>query len=1087
MYFRKLELLGFKSFAEKTVLHFEPGITAVVGPNGCGKSNIFDSIRWVLGEQSVKSLRGSKMEDVIFNGTENIPALGYAEVSLTFSNEAKILPIDYDEVTITRRLYRSGESEYILNKTQVRLKDILELLMGTGIGAESYSLIEQGKIDLILSSRPEDRRLVFDEAAGISKYKSQKKETIRKLEETEANLLRINDIILEVKRQINSLERQAAKARRYKEVFDKLKKLETEISVFQINQHRERIDNSNIQLNQFIAQDSEETALAVQLNKEFTDIQEELLGFEEKSGNLSSQVNILENAILHNSQQLNFNHERATELLGRFKVLEAKKTELLRKISEDEAKIESLKVNISNVDNEISQKKALELKFTYDLEEITKTINLTQVNIKEAKAKILEFASVEAALNNQIRAFTGELSQVLARKKRLDIEKFKTQEELAAVYSNLEIAAKAFDEVNEKFGAQKEECDELKIRYESVVKENNILTECLQSLEKEKLTLDSQKEFLSNLKLRYENIAESFGATVYLDSLSNLDISGIIVKVQEVVAIGEGDKDITSEVKYKVRGIAKPISLDPEELIKKIDNLACDIDKTKNELNLKAKIIEELSEDLSSRQKVLHQSEIECNNCKNQKDNIDEHYRKLKEEFDITSLDLKEAETQLEKLNEKEKLLNEKLLTVKEAYKNNQQAIERWLEELSSKNNAKEKILIDITQVKAEISASSDKLSAVRETFSLYENGYFKDKEMLSSYLKDESETLARIKELEESFVKIEEEIFNARKEKSVSEKENEAILSLILKKKNSFKCLQNKIEECSRKINETKTKIHECKMQLQELNFLQDAIYERMSQIYKIEADELSAYSLVDFKFEGINEEIGLLKDKIASFGQVNLIAISEFEELKQRFDFLNSQQTDLIKSKESLHQVILKINRTTKNMFLETFEKLAIEFKNYFRLLFGGGDAQLFLLDENDVLESGIEIVCRPPGKKLQNVLLLSGGEKSLSAIALLFAIFKVKPSPFCVLDEIDAALDEANVDRFSRMLVDFTNQSQFIVITHNKKTIANANIMYGITMEKAGISKIVSVKLADNEAERKKNDSASSKEEKEILEPA
>lgn len=1101
MYFKKLELLGFKSFAEKTVLHFEPGITAVVGPNGCGKSNIFDSIRWVLGEQSVKSLRGSKMEDVIFNGTENIPALGYAEVSLTFSNEAKILPIDYDEVTITRRLYRSGESEYLLNKTQVRLRDVLELLMGTGIGAESYSLIEQGKIDLILSSRPEDRRLVFDEAAGISKYKSQKKETIRKLEETEANLLRLSDIISEVKRQINSLERQAAKARRYKEVFDKLKKLETEMSAFQIRQHQERIDSLNTELNQFLAQEAEKIALDVELNKEFSQTQEELLKLEEKSGNLLNQANVLENIILGDTQQLSFNHERAGELRERRKVLEVKKTELLLKISEDEAKIGSLKVNIGNIENELADKKSLELKLAHNLEEITSSINSTQANIKEAKAKILEFVSAEAALNNQVRTFTGELNQVLVRKKRLDIEKLKTEEELSVVHSNLEIAAGAFTQIHKKFVDEKEECDKLKILYDDAIKENNVLTECLQNLEGEKLALDSQKEFLSSLKLRYENIAESFNATVLLETPAPKDISGIIVKVQNVEDAIEGDND----AKCRIRGIAKPISLDPEGLIKKIENLSCDMDKTKNELNLKAKVIEEFLSKLSSHQKVLHESEIEWNNCKNQKDNIAEHYKKLKEEFEFLRLDSQEADSQLEKLNEKERLLSEKLLTVKESYKNNQQAIERFLEELSLKNNEKEKTLIDITRIKAEISAVCDKLSSIKETFKLYENADSKDKETLASHLKDEAASSGRIQELEESFIKLQEKIDNAQKQKSASKEENETLMSLIAEKKNNFKCLQDKLQVCSHNINDTKTKIHECKMRLQELSFLRDGIYEKMSQVYKIDTSQLNASSVSDFKAEEVINEIGLLKEKIDAYGQVNLIAISEFEELKQRFEFLNSQQADLIKSKESLHQAILKINRTTKNMFLETFEKLAAEFKNYFRLLFGGGEAQLFLLDENDVLESGIEIICRPPGKKLQNVLLLSGGEKSLSAIALLFAIFKVKPSPFCVLDEIDAALDEANVDRFSRMLVDFTNQSQFIVITHNKKTIANANIMYGITMEKAGISKIVSVKLAENGKEEKNNDSSLSKprsyapsasplgeqergkEEKEILEPA
>ncbi|TAN62514.1 chromosome segregation protein SMC, partial [bacterium] len=328
MYFKKLELFGFKSFAEKTALHFEPGITAVVGPNGCGKSNVFDSIRWVLGEQSVKSLRGSKMEDVIFNGTENIPALGYAEVSLTFANENKALPIDYDEVTVTRRLFRSGESEYLINKTQVRLKDILELFMGTGIGAESYSLIEQGKIDLILSSRPEDRRLVFDEAAGISKYKSQKRETTRKLEDTEQNLLRINDIILEVKRQINSLERQAAKARRYKEVFERLKSLETQVSALALKQYQEKQDELNQQLSRSIGLESQTAQGIEQLCNEESAQKDELRQLEEKVSSVRAKIAELENTISYDSQQLGFNHERVEEAKKRILAIDEQRKAL---------------------------------------------------------------------------------------------------------------------------------------------------------------------------------------------------------------------------------------------------------------------------------------------------------------------------------------------------------------------------------------------------------------------------------------------------------------------------------------------------------------------------------------------------------------------------------------------------------------------------------------------------------------------------------------------------------------------------------------------------------------------------------------
>lgn len=1065
MHFKKLELFGFKSFAEKTTLHFEPGITAVVGPNGCGKSNVFDSIRWVLGEQSVKSLRGSKMEDVIFNGTESIPALGYAEVSLTFANETKALPIDYDEVTVTRRLFRSGESEYLLNKTQVRLKDIVELFMGTGVGAESYSLIEQGKIDLILSSRPEDRRLVFDEAAGISKYKSQKRETMRKLEDTEANLLRINDIIAEVKRQINSLERQAARARRYKEVYEKLKELESNLAVSQLTRYQKQLDELNGQLNQLISREMQDTQALETLHNEWTGHKQALDNIEAQLESLRGRQNSMVNKISHDSQALGFDRERISELQKRLAIISKQKEELLVKSAQDKEKINTFKVGLDALNKELEEKKALEARSNSELEEVTRSITSIQIKVKEAKAKILEFASQEAALHNQLRDFTSQFNQAVARKKRLDMEKLKAQEELSVMNQDLQAAQEQEDAALRQFSGQKEECERIKEAHSEVIREKDNLAAQLQNWENEKAGLESQREFLGNLKLRYENITESSNATVFLDSLSDEKISGIIIKVEDVQPAQEGDCRGLVQAKFKARGVAKPISLDPQEIVNRIERLVQEVFTVKDTLTQKTQLIVELAGRLNSTEKSLRDAEIAYTTCKNKKDNIEQQVKKLEDEDELLCFESQDIEVQLNKLSEEERRVNESLFKVKEIKEQNQGVIEQASDEITQKNSAREKILLILTQLKTEISAACEKALSCEETCKILETAFAKDKLDLESLLEEETDSQKRIQELETHIAKLELDLENGQRQKGLLGEEINKNAALLLELKKIIARLQDTISETKNLLDAHKAKIYELQMQAQQVNFQQNGIYERMQQVYKINADEFKENIKEDLNVDEAVQEIDLLKTKIESYGQVNLVAIEEFEELKQRYDFLMNQHADLLKSKESLHEAILKINRTTKKMFLETFDKLAAEFKNYFRLLFGGGDAQLFLIDEQDVLESGIEIVCRPPGKKLQNVLLLSGGEKSMSAIALLFAIFKVKPSPFCVLDEIDAALDEANVDRFSRMLVDFTAQSQFIVITHNKKTIANANIMYGITMEKAGISKIVSVKLAEN----------------------
>ncbi|HLD40968.1 MAG TPA: hypothetical protein VJA84_02205 [Candidatus Omnitrophota bacterium] len=742
-------------------------------------------------------------------------------------------------------------------------------------------------------------------------------------------------------------------------------------------------------------------------------------------------------------------------LKTRITAITGQKGQLQEKIIRDEEKILGFKAALSGLLQELEGKKARETKADTELEEVSSSISSSQANLKQAKSKVLEHAAEEASIHNQLQKSSGELNQAIARKKRLDIEKVKAGEELVAISQNLKSAQDAEDASGQKFLKQKETCQDLNKELNNSIQEKESLSLRLQNLDNEKAALESQKEFLSTLKLRYENITESSRAVLYLDSLNDRNISGIILRVEGI--------EKTEDAKYKATGLAKPISLDPQEIINKIEKLKSELEEIKAGIDNKTSLINSLNERLSASESALREAELEYNTHKNKLENISQASDKLKEEFEIIALDAQEVNSQLDKLSAEEKAVNENLLKVKESSRANQQAIERSAEEIAQRNSLRETILLNLTQLRTEISGYQEKTASCQETQNILEDARFKDKSILEGLVQEEDNSNRRILELQAASGALEAEIEKLKKQKSGLEKELSGKTSLLDELKVSFSARGDDISKRKDILDANKAKTYEIQMQLQQASFLESGILERMRQVYKIGKEEIPSRFKEDFNPDETSQEIELLKQKIESYGQVNLVAIEEFEELRQRFDFLTNQQSDLIKSKESLHEAILKINRTTKKMFLETFEKLALEFKNYFRLLFGGGEAQLFLQDEQDVLESGIEIVCRPPGKKLQNVLLLSGGEKSMSAIALLFAIFKVKPSPFCVLDEIDAALDEANVDRFSRMLVDFTSQSQFIVITHNKKTIANANIMYGITMEKAGISKIVSVKLA------------------------
>jgi chromosome segregation protein len=1062
MYFKKLELVGFKSFNEKTTLHFEPGITAIVGPNGCGKSNIFDSIRWVLGEQSAKSLRGSDMQDVIFNGTDAKEPLGMAEVTLVFDNEKGFFDVDQSEVAITRRLFRSGESEYLLNKTSVRLKDILDLLMGTGIGAESYSLVAQGKIDLVLSSRPEDRRLVFDEAAGITKYKAQKRETTRKLEETEQNLLRVNDIILEVKRQIGSLERQANKARKYKEVFEELKSKEVNLALLHKHALLKQKDETISQLRELENKAAELSNIIQEQESRILHRQTELKAQEEKMMNIRHEILNLENLVVRNNEHINFNKERIDELTENEGELATQISQIKNRLILDEEKLNKVKIEFNSIKNNIEQKSRKLFENETRINNLASFIKDSLEKISQAKKNILDVVTKIANAKNEISDFSAKQQIYLARKRRLEVEKAKAYEEKVITEEGLKNISKEVDglkmtveEINLKISGLKSDL-EIEAAYLA-----NINSDILRQ-ETEKSSLESHREFLKNLKTKYDCLGDSMNAVIYLDRFPQEKVSGLVIKIKDCYNLSDEDSAYFDPATFKLTGEAKPIELDTQKIDEKINNLQQNLSILKNEKQTKESRVEELNKTINSLAKELRNQEICLANKESAKATIVEQFNKIKEEEDVVVLELQEVNRELSVLEKNLEVSQSLLSALNNEHRQIEDSIQQEESDVSSKSKQREEVLVVITQTKTELDSLTKKISSDEVTLKILEDTYRHDKENLENTERQIKAATSKKEDLALEILDSENKIQEFAKfiqDKNNLLKELEGKYRQVLD--NSGDAV-SKIEADRLELDNIKNRLHTLEMAAKDIDYQFSSIKNRMLEAYKIDLESMID-ALQQTGKDTLGREIESLKQRLDSYGTVNLVAIEEYDELKKRYDFLIQQQNDLWSAKESLHQAILKINRTTKQLFLETFQRVREEFRNYFKLMFNGGDAQIFLIDEQDPLESGIEIICRPPGKKLQNVLLLSGGEKSMSAIALIFAIFKVKPSPFCILDEIDAALDEANVDRFSRILQEFAKTSQFIVITHNKRTISNADVMYGITMEDSGVSKIVSVKFA------------------------
>jgi chromosome segregation protein len=1025
-------------------------------------SNVFDSIKWALGEQSPKSLRGTKMEDIIFNGTENYPALSYAEVSLNFSNEDKYLPINYNEVLISRRLYRSGESQYFINKSPVRLKDIQNLFLGTGIGESTYSFVEQGKIEVFLSYKPEDKRLIFDEASGIVKYKERKKEALRRLAEADDNIVRLDDILKEIRRQIGYLERQAEKAEKYKETKGKLIEVEKSIAAKRAREFDEKIKDSVSSLNS-----SEE--------REST-IKEKLAIFDTELGNLEKNQNSLRedldqlNTIVVSAQaqinnyenNIDFSSQRIQELEERSRNLESSSKALEEKIKTQGDKRQEELERLGAIEEEAKKIEQSLITLSGQKEDNFTKIKEAQRGLKQQKESVIILEEKKAKANNSIIELQAQITTLLNRKKRLLLDKGKLDNLLSENSKKLEESEAEYSEVFDQLNQLKAKKQGLTSQEKEINQEVENLRGALSEKEKDFFELNTSYQFLKEFRTKYETFSRKENITVFFDKNPG-DINKLVASLKDIEFNQEGNV-------YKAKLEAKVIAFDQEQLKQKISALEVEITNSKQNIQTLLQKKQSLDDRLSSEDSNIESYKNSLSQIQQKKDSAKREIERLQEEQQLVE---EETRSALEEINS----LESKKGQAKQITDNNSYELDKVNNLLSSLQKTRE----EAEQALREIDIQTAQFKAQKESL-------YKEKSSIGSkvdFFKEEIEgfeknieDVKKEKESGRNQVNFLEKKIKELKEKI--EKDSQNIQDSVLKKKE----LQEEEGNLNKEMSERRAKvvelkqdlvklqqvIYDQKLKVQSLEYEKGKIKDYLQQVYDLEID-LSLLEAADNPLEELEENKRKLQKKLNSIGEVNLVAIEEFQELKERRDFLEGQRMDLVTSKDNLKKAINKINRTSRQTFLETFEKIEKEFKKNYKFLFNGGRAKLILIDPDDLLESGVEIEVQPPGKKLQNVSLLSGGEKALTAIALIFSIFTVRPSPLCVLDEIDAPLDEANVDRFNHILKDFSKHAQFILISHNKKTMSNADVLYGVTMQTKGVSKLVSVKFAEEGQEKAK----------------
>jgi len=1181
-----VEIQGFKSFADKTEIEIKDGIIAIVGPNGSGKSNISDAIRWVLGEQSVKNLRGSKMEDVIFAGTSKRKALGYSEVTITFDNKNGEIPLDYTEVAVTRRMFRSGESEYYINKNSCRLKDVRELFMDTGVGKDGYSIIGQGRIEEILSNRPEDRRSIFEEAAGIVKYKSKKEEAERKLEKTEANIIRIKDLIFELSNQLETLEAQAYKANCFTELYNRLKELEVNIfikDIKKINIQIEEINTKNsILKDEFLKKTDErqliedkfnllkesidtlESKIEICRNKNLEIVNEldknqnqlsiigeknkfynkDLERLKEEKNNLNSRLKDIQITNINLAKDKEIYQEEYDKLLEEYNEKTLELTKELEVLEERERYIEDEKNNIIKIYNKSSDKKSelnSIISFNENIEkrisQLNKEIGTMDIEKKINKDKYDELFNVENQLKQRLLDLENKLEKTKKMEsdnmnaldiinKKINTSNMEIQSKLSSfrILKNMEEdyegyykgvksllkAAKGEVKLQEGLMGVVAELINVDEKFERAIdislgsNSQNIVTRTeedakniIEYLKRNKLgrvtflplnvikgnilniNLQDRKEFkihglgfeLIEFDKKYENIFKFLlGRTIVIENIdygikfaNKYNHAYRIVTLEGEVLNPGGSMTGGSYNTSGISIISRKSKIERlTEDIKKLNEVYERLEEERNILLDNQKDIKVRMVELEKTIKDTEYSIINTNNQKekymNEATRLEELIKKSKKEISSLDIEINNYEDKKKELIEILSKLDEDSINQKEKIKN---LTAKYNEEKLIREN-KVKVLTDI---KINLNSIDSKINSFHENLAKNQmeieeiNNLLKEKDELILFNENKIEEIINTKAI------LDEEI----KALNITESDTKNQLDKLISDKNkfmeSFYSEQEQLKEINKLIMDIERDINSNEVKLARVSVQLENYHKKLADDYELSYEDALKYEIEIKNIQEAIVEARKLKVEIKELGTVNLSSIEEHKNLKERLDFILKQQKDLINAKENLKEVIKDIEDTMESQFLLNFKNINDNFKEIFKILFDGGQAELVIENNEDILNSGIEIKAQPPGKKLQSLTLLSGGEKSLTAVALLFAILKLKPSPFCILDEIDAALDEANISRYTNYLKTISDNTQFVLITHRKTTMEIADVLYGVSMEEEGISKLISVKLKDN----------------------